>query len=143
MACEMEVDFCSRNYLDFNDLSKQETYNQCFKHEEFLRSPYSSPAKSQDNGSCNFKNNYTLYRDGPNNDSSRALKKSNQLKRHHAAATEKVSNGEEDSSSRESLALLSKVIYHRLNFNLTSFINLLGTQIIGLFHSYSVLGRLN
>lgn len=45
MACEMEVDFCGRNYLDRNDSSHSVPYTQG----TFNSTPYVSPAKIQCN----------------------------------------------------------------------------------------------
>ena len=107
MACEMEVEYCSRNYLELNDLSKQEASSPTFSREGSWQNLSISPAKSRNNGICGYRTSNELCCNGPIFSGSRHQNKA--LKRKYLISTITNSNSDED-NYREPLELPSKVL---------------------------------
>ena len=108
MACEMEVEYCSRNYLEFNDLLRQKASSPTFSREGIQKSQNVSPAKSQINGICGCRSSNELCCHWPMFAGSRHQSK--ELKRKYLIMTNTNQNANDEHRFRESFELPSKVL---------------------------------
>ena len=106
MACEMEVEIFSRNYLDFNDLSKQETLNLTEKLEKKQVTVYSSPTSKDSNGMGCIGNSLFCRPIFPG-----LQRRDRELKRKHLVTMDANGYASDAQNSREPLELPSKVLY--------------------------------